>query len=644
MIRMTRNTQSGLALFVFLPIILFVWAGSAPAAPAGIPAPPVVDREAAEQSFLSAYGYFLENRLWDCLDRLQDAQRQNTYFIDTYYLKSLAMRRLGRYPDAIEAIKAYLEVRPSDYRARIIRRTMEEEWRILREMPYPTRLLSNFVFRGHSLNSLFAIPALHPLTYSGMTGLGKISASGSCLYVPDTLGGNLRVFDASGKTPLMQMPVDSPVAAIPLSPRDILLVQKSGDVSLIRVDRSAHTLAASVVGHVEAGVSDAAAVNATLLAIADRTGGAVKFRRLPSLEAVAEWRPADTGAKLFEPVALAVSGPLLAVADRGNGMVYVLDSYTLAARDRFAVEMPRDLEWGNQGELYILTESGELYARFPVEEKNTSLHRAVDGMKQAWTMTWTDDGPLVADVSGRRWWNSGIYPGNGAAMGTMMLMDPWIEGDKGEETLFLRGRLSPLTYRGLMSAGAPISDAVWRNEVRSSRITESNALGGELAVLYSPYGNGGASPHGLEERIASGFGEIWADLAASSRAGSPLPNVLVLDTRVEVTENQLPLLLSFLMHQGIRLDLWAQSRPASAALTYLSRNTRGNTYYSQNIETVPGSEGVEWIISITLPPETVSFGYPTDATLSLFAFVGAIRFNDWIPIWPALVNRKQQKE
>ncbi len=634
---MIVSMRSCRASFLALIFCLSIFAGIAFASPAALP---TVDREAAERSFLAAYDLFLQNRIWSCLDRLSEAQRQNTYYIDTYYLKALAMRRLGRYPDAMEAMRAYLEVRRSDHRAQIVLEAMQGEWRLLRETLHPRQILSTLVFRGNALNSFFDVPLHHPLSFSGMTGLGKISAFGGCIFTPDTLGNNLWVFDTvQGSSRTMQMPVDAPVVVLPLSQEEALLLQKSGDLLSIRINRTAGTLSPRPLGRVDANVSDAATVSSTLLAVADRTGQAVKFYNLPSLSGVAEWTPKESekSRKLFEPVAVAAYGPLLAVADRGNGVVYVLDSYTLALRDRFEAPLPRDLEWGNQGELYVLSENGEMHARYPVNARTAGVPRVVSGMKDAWSIAWTNEGPVVVDVSGRRWWNSRLFPGHAASIGMVALRDPWIEGKKGEETLFLRGKVSSV-FRDFVLNTPPSSEAVWRDEVRPSQIAEASAGGKGATFFYAPT----EESVGKERRVrrAAVFGDIWADLAAESRGGGEMPRVVVLDTRIEVPDNQAPLFLSFLLHQGIRLDLWALGRPASTVLTYLSRSTLGNTYYSNTLEAVPRNDEIEWLVSVPLPPETVPFGYPTDATLSIFATVDMIRFNDWIPIWPSLVKRK----
>lgn len=628
------------AVFAPLLLCLSLCAQSVFAAPAAVP---VIDREAAESSFLSAYDFFLQNRLWNTLDKLSDALNQNTYYIDTYYLKSLAMRRLGRYPDAMEALSAYLEVRPSDHRAQIILDAMGEEWRILKETLSSKRILSAFIFQNNTLNSLFDIPLQHPLSYAGINGLGKISSFGSSVFVPDTLGNIFWVFDSASQPRAMQIEIGAPVAAAALSPQSLLLLQKNGDVQLIQINRAGGTLLARLFGRVNANVADAAVVDSTRLAVADRTGQALRFYNLPSLASAAEWRPQDSerSKKLFEPVSVAVHGPSLAVADRGNAAVYVLDAYTLAQRDRFEVERPRDVAWGSQGELYILSESGKLFSRYPVDGSAEGVTPIASGMEQAWSITWTSDGPLAADVSGRRWWRSGVYPGSTASVGAVALRDPWIEGEKGDETLFLRGTASSI-YRNFVIEYPPLSEAVWRDETRTSRITESRLGERPSAIIYtaSEIKDGDDQLH----RRASTFGEVWEDLAAISRSGAELPGVVVLDTRIEVREGQIPLLFSFLLHQGIRLDLSAVGRPASTALAQLSSNTRGSTYYTEVVKPVSGNDGVEWVVGVPLPQEMISFGYPTDATLSIYATTDVIRFNDWIPLWPSLVKRNKQKE
>jgi hypothetical protein len=343
---------------------------------------------------------------------------------------------------------------------------------------------------------------------------------------------------------------------------------------------------------------------------------------------------------LFEPVAVAAYGPLLAVADRGNGRVLVLDSYTLATIDGFDVENPRDLDWGDAGELFVLNEKGELYSRYPVGA-SADTRMAAEGMKEAWSLSWADDGLIVASVSGRTWWNGRTKPGRSKAFGAVALHDPWIEERDGTDMLMLRGAATS-TFHDFIQGLIPMTQVVWRGEARPSRVV---AVGPGLegaTRFYSPAA--GSTPDGDAVAEARTVDDVVLDIAKISREGEHIPKVVVLDSRISGTDGQLELFLAFLLQQGVRLDLWASNRPAPPEMCRISRITLGRTYYAPSVKTPPFNESVEWVLSMPLPPDVASFGYPSDITLSLMAEIDTIRFADWIPVWPSLIDRNRPGE
>jgi hypothetical protein len=599
---------------------------------------PEVDREAAEASFLEAYDYFLRNRLWDSLDNLQDAIEHNVYFVDAYYMRSLALRRIGRYTDAIKAMSEYLEVRRDDHRGQIILDTMKLEWDIINRTLYPGEIDGGLMFSSHTLNSFLGVPVYEPISTKGMLGIGKLSASGSYMLLCDTLGDRAWIFDRSPRNTIMSVEAHRPAAVVPISPSEYLLLQKSGEIQKLRVNAASKSVDLEALGSIKADVADAAFIDSTFFAVADRTGGRVRFYGMPSMGETAEWRPDDSSdsEKLFEPVAVSSYGPFLAVADRGNGRVYVLDTYTLSVRDRFEVIAPRDLEWGQQGELYILSENGTLYSRF-VGDASSDVKPVSSGMKDAWSITWTNEGPVISSVSGRSWWSSKLSPGHKEALGAIALHDPWIEYLDDTEMLMLRGSVSS-TFHDFIRGKVPITQVVWRDEVRPSRITEVSSSNEGGMKFYSP--TAGMTSQGSRITMASTINEVMEDMAALSRAGERMPSVIVLDTRIAGSNGQLTLFFAFLLQQGIRLDLWTIGRPASTALCHISRITLGYTYYSRTLDIVPFNDSVEWVLSVPLPPDVDTFGYPSDTTLTLFSTIDIIRFTDWLPIWPTLINRK----
>jgi hypothetical protein len=395
-------------------------------------------------------------------------------------------------------------------------------------------------------------------------------------------------------------------------------------------------------GELGSGVADAAFIDSTFFAVADRKGGAVRFFEMPSMRGTVDWRPSngESSGRLFEPVAVAAYGPLLAVADMGNGRVFVLDSYTLAIVDSFDLENPRDLDWGDAGELFVLNEKGELYSRYPVGASE-DLRVAAEGMNEAWSLSWADDGLIVANVSGRTWWNGRTKPGRSRAFGAVTLHAPWIQAGDGAEILMFRGAAAS-TFHNFIQGLIPTTQVVWRGETRPSRVV-SVGPGLEGATrFYSP--TAGRAPNGEAIAEARAIADVMRDIAETSRAGEHIPRVVVLDSRISGTGGQLELFMAFLLQQGVRLDLWASNRPSPPEMCRISRITLGRTYYSPSVKTPPPNDSVEWVLSIPLPPDVAPFGYPSDATLSLMAEIDSIRFADWIPVWPSLIDRNRPGE
>ncbi|MDR3076934.1 MAG: hypothetical protein LBU26_06500, partial [Synergistaceae bacterium] len=420
---------------------------------------------------------------------------------------------------------------------------------------------------------------------------------------------------------------------------EALIFQENGGVRKMSLDASNKPML-SPVGDMGFGVADATAVDSTFFALADRRGGMVRFVEMPSLRHSVTWRPTDSGeGKLFEPVAASAFGPLVAVADRGGGKVFVLDSYTLATVDSFDVEMPRDLAWGDSGELYALNEKGELYVRYPVGAASADVRTAAEGMKEAWSVSWADDGVIVASVSGRAWWSGRKKPGRSVAFGAVSLHDPWIEAQDGIETLMLRGSATS-TFHDFIRDKVPVTQLVWRGEVRPSRVMSTGLGDAGAARFYSP--PGGNLPDGGAITAVNSISEVMSDIAQMSRRGERIPGVIVLDSRISASDGELELFLAFLLQQGVRLDLWASEKPASLRLCRISRITLGRTYYTKNVEAATAGMEIEWVLGVPLPPDITTFGYPSDTTLSLFAEIDAIRFTDWLPIWPSLISRKEE--
>jgi hypothetical protein len=472
-----------------------------------------------------------------------------------------------------------------------------------------------------------------------MQGLGKMSTGGDLLLLCDTYGNKLWGFSPDGSAAPLALDIEKPVVCLPAAPAQALLFQKDGGVGGVRFDYARRSADFEPLGAVNANVSDAAFVDSTLFAVADRTGQAVRFYGFPSLGETAEWRPKDSDEadKLFEPVALATYGPFLAVADRTNERVYIIDSYTLAERQRFDVPLPRDVQWGNEGSVYVLSENGALYSKLVFAAEPREVETIAEGMKDAWCMASTNNGPMICDITARTWWSSSSNPGNQETIGEMALYAPWLEERLDTETLMVRVVASSI-FQSFIQNKMPDTQAIWRNELRPSRVFDISPLNRGSIRFYSP-SLGNASTD-AKVTPASTFADVMEDIADASRSGEEIPKVLVLDTRITATDDELSILLAFLMQQGIRLDLWSIARPAPPLMAHISEITLGNTYYARTLDVVRPNSSYEWVLSIPLPPDTHTFGYPSESTLSVYATIDVIRFTDWMPIWPSLLKKK----
>lgn len=627
-----KSTISRYFISVFAALAILAAAMPFHAAPATTPA---VDREAAEASFLEAYDHYINNRMWSSIRKFNESLEHNVYFVDAYFMRSLAYRRLGRLPDAISEMRYYLEVRQDDPRASTILDSMVQEWESIKRSSAPDGVAPHFYFTSHTMQTLFDVKPTTKLALRGLQGLGKITSDSSGVIICDTYGDAIWRFDTSGIKPPLEIEAARPVVMLPISPSRALLIQKSGDISSVVYDVEVGSADIELLGNVAANASDAEMIDSTMMAVADRTDQSVRFCGLPSTGETAEWRPDDSEetAKLFEPVALAAYGPFLAVADRGNQRVLIIDSYTLKERQRFDVPTPRDLRWGMDGSIYILSEDGTLYAK-DAFVNSAALRTITSGMVDAWCFDMTDQGPLICSITGRTWWSSHINPGRDETIGAMSLISPWLEYRLDAENLMVRAAASSV-YHSFIQNKTPNTLAIWRGEQRPSSVIEVVPANRNSIRFYSP--SPGTEPNARLAHAAS-VRDIIADIEKMSLRGEEIPKVIVVDTRIAPSEEETPLLLAFLLHQGVRLDLWALSRPASESMAHLSRVTLGRTYFNRTLDVVPANTSYEWILSIPLPPDTYTFGYPSESTLSIYADIDFVRFIDWLPIWPSLLK------
>ena len=284
----------------FSLLIIMILAAFPSAVSGGELSQPAVDREASEAAFFSAYDHFLQNRLWNALDYLSEAISQNVYIVDVYYMRSLVQRRLGLYADAIDSMSQYMEVRRDDYRAGIILDVMRSERDMIKSLLAPEGEPSALSFSSHTINSLLSLPVRDPLSLRGAAGLGKISSSGDNIFVCDTLGGAVWIFDRLGSRRPASVALERPAAAMPISQDIVFVFLEDGSVYKMTVDASLDPTLDEEPS-LDANIADAVCVDSTFFALADRRGGNLRFLELPAMRETLKWSPPneESDGKLF---------------------------------------------------------------------------------------------------------------------------------------------------------------------------------------------------------------------------------------------------------------------------------------------------------------------------------------------------------
>ena len=619
----------------FLLLFLTLCSATAPAEAVGMPA---ADRRGAERLFLLAYQDYLQDRPWSCMALLAQALKKNTYMVDTYLLRALAQRRVGLLGEGAGSLEDYLEVRRQDVRIRRVATTMREEQRTLRELLYPRESGFAVSVLERRAPEILPLPLWNPLVWSGLAGGGKLRGIGDTLFLPDTLGNRVHLFELGDRTEHQSLSTPEPAVILPLCPSRSWILGARGKVHEVWKNPLNDQYETKPLGDLGKTVTDAVFLSSKGLAVADRLGNQVHFFRRGNWVPYASWSPEEKGKDpLFEPVALDLAGPFLAVADRGRGEVHVLDVFTLQVREVLSLPLVRDVAWNHEGGLFLLTEDGKLYRTPPLPLRGRPLELLAEGLEDAWSLSLVRGRLFVMSQGGRRWWVGDLGPDQKAQVGFLSLDNLRIEKRMGMEWLRMEATPGSPFPEGVARAN-PQVHSVWQNDLLTSTLktlTLSRNAEGILALSPEPVQGG------MEWGRASRLSALWASLERRSRNGKPLPPVLLLDSRLRVEESDCLRLLGFALLRGIRVDLLCRERPAPLLLDRVRRLTGGVLCVDDPAEGLPPVRHARWEISLPLPARDVPFGTPSEALLSVFGDALTYQFRDCVPLWPNLVPQKR---
>ncbi|MDR2528677.1 MAG: hypothetical protein LBD04_06640 [Synergistaceae bacterium] len=598
---------------------------------------PRAQLDESERHFTEAYMRFLNRDYWGASSYLDRALKANTYLVDYYLMKGLAMDRTGDYVSGREALVYYLEVRPLDITApRILSHAIAQQ-RDLRRLLGTSALSVRWQISPLDLQMELGMGTFRPFSVVGM---GKAKAWGSVLCVADTLGNKVAyVKKSSGKA--SDFVLDAPIAPLPLGDGTFYAVTVSGDVyafdALSNAPASPDLKGTLDVAGV---VADAAALSGGELVVADPVARQMAFYSLTTSANTGVWAPPEEeGAMLFEPVALAAYGPWLAVADRGNGKIFFLNGAN--RRDFFSVNMPRprDVAWSPIGELFVINEDGNLY-RIPADfrDRKTGTPDLMEsGLAEGWTLFAAPGGDLYCmDISASRLWKAVPVPDVDISSGFLSLSHPKVEREENKESFVLEAILSSpfVTYA---KKTVPVVYSVWNNRsISSAAAWLDEPKKAEVLVFHRPASPGMVYP-ALQNRVAENGTDIQLALPALwSTQRTSLTNIVV-DSSIIFSPDELDALTLFCLNNGLELDVWARSIP-SVELTRASALTGGKTLLSMTNAPDLNPPRNKMQVRIPLPQELSSSGYPSRSMLTVFLDVGMMHTKDWIPLWPDLLE------
>jgi hypothetical protein len=596
---------------------------------------PRAQLDEAERHFTEAYMRFLDRDYWGTLDYLDRALKANTYLVDYYLMKGLTMNRTGDYGAGREGLSYYLEVRPMDFTAPRILSYAIAQQRELQRVLGTSALSSRWQISRPDFQAEFKLGMFRPFSVKGM---GKADAWGSVFCLADTLGNRVDFCDTSvgGKK---SVSVEGPAATLSMGDGSFCIVTTSGDVYSFMDDE---VLSLDFRGSVDNRVVDAALLSSGEFAIADPLARETAFYSLVTFSKTGSWSPEGLqGDSLFEPVAVAAYGPWLAVADRGGDRVFFLNAVN--GRDFFSVDIPspRDVAWSAIGELFVVSESGDLFrVLVDFRDQRTEAADLVErGVENGWTLFPSSGGDLYClDISASKLWKAVPVPDVNASLGFLSVAQPRVTREEGKESFLLEARLmSPFVTYSKISA--PVVHTIWNNRTIPSTTAWQEVPEGkksEILVFHRPAPVGTIHPaldavvveNGTDIQIA--LPSIW------SAQRKNLTNVVV-DSSVIFSREELDALTLFCLNNGVELDFWARSIP-TVEMARAAALSGGKVLFSlvNTPDLTPPRNKMQ--VRVPLPQELSSSGYPSRSMLTVYVDVGLMHTRDWVPLWPDMLE------
>ena len=614
---------------------------------------PRAQLDESERQFTRAYLHLMDRDYWSALDYLDRALRANTYLVDYYLLSGLTLQRTGDGEGARAALANYLEVRPMDSSVPRIARSFVEQDRQLRSILGTRPLLPRWQLSKPDLQTELGLPLAHPFNVMGM---GKASALGETLCIADTLGDRVYLRPApsqgegqtsASKGKYRELSVRKPVTVLPHGDRSFTLFCAEGDIYSFSCPLDGETpISLELAGHLDANISDAEALSENIFAVTDPVARTVDFYRLASVgengpEFLGGWTP-PAAEMLFEPVALDRYADWLAVADRGNGRVYFLNAAN--RREFFFAEIPvpRDVLWSPLGELFVLTERGEILCLNvdPGEKTAVAGETQWSGLEGVWAFFPSAAGDLCClDISAFHMYKAVMLPSRTLNQGFLGIYRPTLALESSNRESFLISATLGSPFTSHLQDAVMVVQSVWNEKtIRSSARWSASPPAFDGVLLHRALAPGQTLPPTLKAVAIERSRDIRSIIPSIWLLHRETLTHVIADASIPFSTDDVLYLLRFCLMNGLELDIWARDIP-SLPLTRASGFTGGKTLLSlRRVPELPIPKS-RLQIQIPLPQELSSSGYPSRSMLAVYLDIGLMQTRAWMPLWPDLTGQ-----
>ncbi|MBQ7151570.1 MAG: hypothetical protein IJR94_04870 [Synergistaceae bacterium] len=610
---------------------------------------PRADLDEAERYFNNAYVHFMKRDYREAQVYLDYSIRENTYMVDYYLLSALNLDRMGDAEGAMASLKSYREVRPMDNSAPRIENYFNEQEEVLRTVLATAPVPVSWRYAATTVQTEWDTGYTRPFSIKG---LGKVRALGEVVSIPDTFGNKIYIRQGrrrfvsgafSREKALREIDIQSPVIALPMGDGSFRIFTHEGDLYTIQnIEKPEFssgdveylmTLPALVV-------SDAEAIAENLFAVADPAERNISFYDImPSGVSVRTWTPPLVEPDLlFEPVAIEAYADWLAVADRANDRIYILNTVSREYFEIRGVSKPRDLSWSSFGELFILTEDGDIFNYLVDFGTRTTANRhdgaLYSGLENIWSFFHSAEGDINwIDVGASRIFKASMIPSREDVPGYLSLYNPVVATSTENNESFILEATLMTPFIHYTHSARMIAQSVWNERNMRCNIVWQRPRTFDALLIHGPRPRGTSFPLNVRPAQITSSIDIHSVLSAFWLLHKDTLTNVIIDSSIRMRPDDLFMLLKFCVLNGLELDVYASEVP-TLEMTRASAFTGGKTIYSlaNNINIPVRMTHLQ--IQIPLPEELSSSGYPGRSMLATYLDTGLIQSRAWIPLYP----------